>query len=458
MANTTLDDLQRRALLRADMPINTQRYEDGELTNYINQALNELQDILIASEGIDRFLDAYEFATVANQSRYDLPVSFYKSAGLDLAAPNGTTYTLMQFNHSDRMLYQNATDFFSDGVPRHRYRIVRGHLELLPAPEAAYNCTLYYIPQLTQLSSTSDTVDNVIIEGWLEYVEVDVAIRLLEKDEELERAALLKQTKGVLAERIQRSTGRDLEVPEVTPDGSDTLFNLRIQARYKANMLEQGTSRTSLVTDRELTHYINRSLEELYDLIIKTYDANYFLDGYEFTATSGRRDYNLPDDFYKLGGVDIDVSGETYSLQNFNFSERNYYESSTTLSRWDEPAMHYNLQGNSLRILPAPDGGNKITLWYTKLPPKLSADNDVITNTIIRGWTEYVTTDAAIKMLNKALVSVAANQVGQVQAALQNLRAAKQELRDRIEVMAENRNWGEPTTITNTTYPGWLRE
>lgn len=444
----TLDDIKTRALLRAEVPLDSQRYEDGEVEYYINSSLGELYDILVVSEGIDRFLDAYQFNTSAGQHRYDLPVNFYKSAGLDIQISN-KYYTLLQYNHSDRLLYQNATDQVVNGVPRNRYRIVKGHLEILPAPESATSAILHYVPQLNKLVNSSDTVNNVIVESWLEYVVVDVAVKLLEKDEDIERAALLKQTKQAIAQRIQASTGRDLETPEVVPDATDTLFNLRIQARYKANMVKQGSTGNDIVTDRELTHYINSSLSELFDILVKAYDNNYFLDAYQFTTESGRRDYNLPNDFYKLAGVDMVQSGETYTLSNYNFADRNYYEASNQTGIWDIPLMHYQLQGNSLRILPAPDGAYTVNIWYTPRLTQLNSDTDQVNNAVLSGWLEYVTTDAAIKMLNKAILVAGPQATSVIQTAIQNLTNNKVQLSKRIEIMAENRNWGQAAKMVN---------
>ena len=443
--SVTLDDLQTRALLRAEMPLDTQRYESGELTNYINSSMSELYDILVTSQGIDYFLDAYYFSTAASIIKYPLPENFYKFAGLDLRAPNDKYYTLTRFSHSDRLRYQNATEFFVDGIPRYRYRVADGYVSVLPAPEASYDCVLHFVPQVTELVNSSDTVKNTIVEGWLEFIEIDVAIKLLEKDEDLERAMGLKQTKNALIQRIMATARRDIEVPEVEPDSGNTLFNLRIQARYKADML--GVS-SSLISDRELTHYINRSREELHDLLIKAYDNNYFLDAYQFTTSTDRQDYNLPTDFYKLGGVDIEINGTTYSLQNYNFAERNYYDNST-VAQWNQPVMHYQLQRNSLRIAPVPAAGYGVTIWYSKQASALVNDTDKLEDTIINGWVEFITTDAAIKMLNKSLLSVRAESLQGVQLALQNLMGQKSALIQRIEVMAENRNWGQPQKMVD---------
>ena len=446
----TLADLKTRSLLRADMPLETQRYETGQVEEYINESLAELYDLLVIKEGYDRFLDSYSAATVSGQKRYDLPTAFFKSAGLDIQAPaDSRYYTLLQYSHADRMLYQNSTEFIVDGIPRYRYRIVKDYFEILPEPAGAYNFTLHYVPQLTKLVNTTDAVQDEIVESWLEYVVVDVAIKLLDLDEETEKATLMRQTKGALAGRIAGASGRDLEVADVVADSANSLFNLRTEARYKANMVGLAGK---LVTDRELTTYINRSLEELYDLVIQAYDANYFLDGYDFTLVPDQEDYNLPTDFYKFGGLDVVIGGETFALGNFNFAERAYYDSSITAGRWDTPLMHYNVQSTTIKILPTPRTTYECKAWYTKLPVALAADSDTVDDAVIRSWLEYVTTDAAIKMLNKGLLSAAPTKVAAISAALQNLAGQKGALKQRLTVMIENRNWGQAEKMVDS---GW---
>jgi hypothetical protein len=440
----TLDDMQRRCLLRAEMPLDTQRYEDGELLNYVNQSLGELYDLLVSSYGVDNFLDAYEFATVAGQTRYNLPVNFYKSAGLDLKAPDNKYYTLSQFNHADRNLYLNAPDFFVDGVPRHRYRIRNMHLDILPAPEAAHNCTLHFIPQVTRLVSSSDVISNSIVESWLEYVEVDVAAKLLEKDEDLERAAGLKQTKQLLIQRIQLSTNRDLETPEVVSDDGNTLFNLRVQARYAAGMLGKGAViGKDMVSDRELTHYINNALGDLNDLLVTAYDQHYMMDAYEFNTVSGVSDYDLPEDFYKLGWVDITDSGHTYNMLPLdNFGDRNMYVNAELIPYRN--GMRFDIINHSLRFFPAPESAKAITLWYTKTIAPLVNDTDVVDNSIVSNWLGFVTDSAALDMLNKAILSAQPTAIQQIQVAIGNLMAKKMGAEQKIKELAMNRIWSSP--------------
>jgi hypothetical protein len=443
----TLDDLQIRARNRANMT-NSEFIDDSELTTIINDSLAELYDLLVQEYGLDNFLDGYEFNTASGKTRYDMPTNFYKFAGLDLQH-SSKYYGLTRFAHADRLLYENATSFIVDGLPRYRYRLRKMHLEILPAPESTHKCVLHFIPQITRLSATSDTVDDAIVESWMEYVEVDAAIKMLIKEES--DVQELMAIKAGLINRIRSSAqGRDMDIPEVSADSGNTLFNLRIQARYKSNMLGKGTTLSSdLVSDRELSYYINQELGELHDILTKAYDAHFFVDSYQFSTESGKRDYNLPTDFYKLGGVDISVSGETYTLENYNFQERSAFESSTIYSLAGAPYFRYHIQRNSIRLLPTPNAAYTVVLWYSKALNRLKNDEDVVDNVIITEWLDYVTTGAAIRSLNKVLIGAPAEQTASIQAAIQILMVNKAELAVRLEQITHDRDWGNPQKVTD---------
>jgi len=444
----TLDDIRIESRNRADMT-GSEFVSDDELNRYINDSLGELYDMLVQEYGVDNFLDGYEFNTVVGQSRYDLPTDFYKFAGLDLQN-SGTYYSLTRFAHSDRLLYRNASDFVVDGLPKHRYRLRKMHLDVLPAPEAIHSCVLHYIPQITELVNSSDVIDSAIVESWLEFVHVDAAIKMLIKEESDVQEMLM--TKQALTQRIRASAqGRDIDVPEVAPDAGETLFNLRIQARYKANMLGKGTTLNSdLVSDRELTHYINNSLGELHDYLIKAYEGQYFVDSYQFATVSGQKDYNLPDDFYKLGGVDVLVGGQIFPLTNYNFQERNLYENDSITTYLGAPYFRYHIQSNSIRLLPLPDSVHTITLWYSKSHTSLTSDTDVISNVLVKEWMEFVIIDAARKMLQKVSIGAPQQQLQSIQGAIQALSVQKSEFLARFEQMISFRDWGKPETITDT--------
>ena len=437
----TLANLKARCRDRADMP--TEAFiDDDELTRYINIAYGELWDLCISSMGVNAFLDAYEDATIATQTEYGLPSDFFKFVGLDLKV-GGVWHSLARFNHADRNKYTNSTDFFVDGKPRIRYNIKKTTFNLLPAPPDGYDFKMYYIPEYTLLSSDSDELDSNLPDTYANYIVVDVAAKMLMKEES--DASELKQEKQFEIARIMAGGAREFDQPEATQDNDNTLFNLKIQCRYKADMLTD-----TLVSDTELEHYINQSYGELQDQLVKAYGNYYLLDVYTFSTVSGQKDYDLPDDFYKLGGVDAESGGEKYYIPRYNFQERTWHENDDIHTNLGSPYFYYTLYRDKLRLLPEPNEVVTVNLWYTKRLSSLTADSDTMSSNIIKDWSEYLLLDVAVKMLNKKLINADPNVVGQISAAMQGLQSRFIAQKNRLDIMIENRDWGSPQKVART--------
>lgn len=187
-----------------------------------------------------------------------------------------------------------------------------------------------------------------------------------------------------------------------------TLLQLRNEIRFRANM-----ESSQLVTDPEMNTYINSSCYELYDLLTEAYGANYYVASPFSITTDGINNlFNLPATFYKLLGVDLftGVNVNPYqAVKQFNFSERNRFQ--------------------------IPAAGRRVQLWHVPGMTPMVADTDIFDG--INGWTEYVVIDCAIKCLVKeeSDVTIHAAKLGQMKA--------------RIDQMSQNRNVGEPATITD---------
>lgn len=207
--------------------------------------------------------------------------------------------------------------------------------------------------------------------------------------------------------------------------------------------------------------------------------------------------------FYKLLGVDLQYSGSPngwLTLRNYNMIDRNKYAMPNTQTTWaGYTNLRYKLQGNSLYLTPTPQTGQTVQVWYapapTNLQYRLQGSNTVSstvsfsdtvglsvgmnitgpgipssttlasvgtgsafisqnataanTNAIfsmwtdstliegISGWEEYIIVDAAIKAKVKLEEDPSA------------LMAAKLELKQRIEAMAEGRDAGQAFHVSD---------
>lgn len=225
--------------------------------------------------------------------------------------------------------------------------------------------------------------------------------------------------------------------------GQMTLSQLRLLAKQKADRVN-----SPFVSDSEWNTYINQSYFSLYDLLVQKYGNEYYVAPPLTISLTGAQFYDFPDGqnhggapaFYKLLGVDLvlnNSSNAAISLRRFNFISRNRYifpQITANLLGWQ--GLQYRPMGNQLELIPTPASGQSIKLWYVPRMSSLLQDTDVVDG--VSGWTEFIAIDAAIKALMKE------------ESDVTMLVAARQEMVERIEAAAENRDAGEPETISKT--------
>jgi hypothetical protein len=232
----SLAEIGVRSLQKADR-YGSEFVQTPELNSMINNSLAELYDLLItAYEDYFKAPNAI-FYTAGNQMAYSVPngaLSFqddsgasfvaepiYKLLGVDLSAgsSNNGWVTVEKFNFADRnrFVYPNSASQIY-GVLNLCYRYMGSKLEFIPTPSANQAIRLQYIPRLPQLVKPWD-ITTTNISGWLEYVLVDVAIKILQKEEsdttELERQKLM------LKQRIEEAAqNKDAGRPDTISDVS----------------------------------------------------------------------------------------------------------------------------------------------------------------------------------------------------------------------------------------------
>lgn len=227
-----------------------------------------------------------------------------------------------------------------------------------------------------------------------------------------------------------------------TLPGEMSLGEIRLRAQQEANL-----QNSNFITMPEWNFYINQSYYELYDLLITTYE-DYFVAPRLMFQTDGNQKYDLPNGnnynsapaLYKLYGVDLGLSNSSnawVTIKKFDFIQRNRYVfpqiTSTFLGVFN---LRYRVVGNQIMFIPVPSAGQYIGLWYYPRLTTLLADSDVMDG--FSGWTEYVILDAAIKALLKEESDASA------------LMARKEAIKLRIEAAANNRDVGQPDTISDT--------
>ena len=194
--------------------------EDDELNFYINQSLAELHDMLIQSYGSDYYVKNVTFQTVGQQESYELSDivpddDFYKLRALDARLNGDDWFTLQRFNFNERNRFQHFGVWDYLGITNVRYRLVGSELRFVPIPDSTVDVRLWYIPRAVRLAADTDTYND--FNGWIEYVIVDCAIKMLNKEES--DVTILMNEKQLLKRRIEEvSQNRDAESPESIED------------------------------------------------------------------------------------------------------------------------------------------------------------------------------------------------------------------------------------------------
>lgn len=192
----------------------------AEATEMINQSITELYDLLVGARGPDYYESTKSFTTVAGQSEYPFAsmspalTDFYQLI-LAECTVGGVTSPMREFN-----------------------RLEHGGL-LWNSVQGGQVVKLYYVPACPRLVSGSDTFDG--INGWEEYVVVDVAAKMLEKSDE--DAGPLYKRKAELARRIELlAPDRDNSAPERMRSFRDTRHPYGVPGtlryRIRANTIE----------------------------------------------------------------------------------------------------------------------------------------------------------------------------------------------------------------------------
>jgi len=179
--NTTLLSLRTQSRQRADK-VGSGYILDTELNTYINQSISELYDLLVGAYGNDYFLKSYTFATDGSTTDYPVPADFYKMAGIDLYLNASRFITLKPFMWNERGRYQDGSNWAAIiAIQGPRYHLGGQNISFQPTPPGAFNMKLWYVPVSPTISLDADILDG--IDGWDEFVVIDAAIKMLQKEE-----------------------------------------------------------------------------------------------------------------------------------------------------------------------------------------------------------------------------------------------------------------------------------
>lgn len=234
-----------------------------------------------------------------------------------------------------------------------------------------------------------------------------------------------------------------LEGVPLTP-GQTTLSNMRLEAQQRCNK-----ENSLFYTTQEWNSMISQSWKEFYDIILQKFGDDYYIAPPYTYTTTGTVDptyqaqvFPLPDDFYKLMRCEVALNpadpNSWITLRQFQAIQANLYNYPNVYTFYGITNLRYRLWGNNLQIVPIASAGQTLRIWYSPKPNQLVNDTDIVE--CISGFEEYIVVDACIKALVKE------ESFEQAQAFM----LQKAALLKRIEEAAENRNVGEPQTVSDS--------
>lgn len=229
-----------------------------------------------------------------------------------------------------------------------------------------------------------------------------------------------------------------------TPVGEMALAQIRLAAQQRADRVN-----SNFVGKAEWDSYINQAMFELYDILITCYEDYAVAPPVNFVTVASQDTYPLPDGtnysgaapFYKLLGVDLAINNANNArvdVKKFNWIDRNNYIYPNTASTiYGVFNLRYRVFGKNIKFIPTPSSGQPLALWYVPRLKTLLLDTDT-TDIGISGWIEYVIVRAAKYALDKE------------ESDTTKLDTEIIYLKGRIEESAQNRDAGQPDTISDT--------
>ncbi len=191
---------------------------DSEWIAMLNSSLAELYEILISKRDAGYFETDTTF-TLTDSNLQAYPSDFKELVALDYQV-GSSYYSVRRYVNQDRNIFNHSGPLSSNKM----YRLVQAGIRIIPESSAAGIYRMSYVPRYLYRSDLSNTIDDLDLDVWHEYVVVDCAIKFLTKQET--DAAIFMAQKSELKQRINSSANnRDNNEPyRLNPSHDDYVF------------------------------------------------------------------------------------------------------------------------------------------------------------------------------------------------------------------------------------------
>ncbi len=232
------------------------------------------------------------------------------------------------------------------------------------------------------------------------------------------------------------------QVGQALEPGQTTVGNLVLEVQQRTDRINADN-----ITTQEWISMISQSYKWLYNLILQKFGNDYFIAPPVTYLTTGLLDpvyqaqvFPLPADFYKLMRCEVALNpGDPNSwitLKQFEAIQANLYNYPNIYTFYGITNLRYRLWGNYLQIVPIASQGQTLRIWYSPRPNQLINLTDTVDG--ISAFEELMIVDVAIKALAKT------------EEDPQIFILQKTEMLQEINEAAENRNVGEPQTVSDS--------
>lgn len=366
---------------------------DAELTDYINDSLAALQDLITVMDPLNTYLMKWgEILIVSGTAKYALPSDLYNLYGISIW--DGTKAD--GYVEIERMAWGER---YADGYQNQgskaetRWQRLGDYITLQPTPNWNGRLRLEYARALPTVSATTDSFD--LENSWHEWTVLDVCVKLCAKEESDPSVYLAQKDQ---CEKRMAAAGAAEEHMSIQPrsvSSSATLAGLRHSIRSRGKWDD-----VRIVTQNMLTDWINGSIDALEDFVLGVNPVHSaMLRWSDITVVSGTGLYSLPSECHTLYGVSVKdgtVPDGYRVLEPFRWDERyadGYDDAGKAYARWQR-------WGDKLRLQPVPNWSGTLRVEYAKSYTTLSSPTQSLEfeNST---WLEWVALDVCVKACAK---------------------------------------------------------
>jgi len=227
--------------------------------------------------------------------------------------------------------------------------------------------------------------------------------------------------------------------------GKNTQMNMDVLMKIAADradmLVDDGTGTpvwSSFATSAAVGAFVNFEFAALWDALINA-NEDYCVYRHTIDVKANQEDYLLPDDFYKFRKVFPIVNGRRCAaLRKFQMRELGEADSLAAILTSPIEETKYAVIGSRLRLHPIPSGAATLELWYIPQYPGVDNLEDLVPLQFPLGWEDYVIEGIAARMLEKE------------ESDATPFRARQKEILQRILIMVEDRDVGEPFQMQDT--------